>query len=109
MEREKMCTCENCPAKEQGKEYFKNLFEKDRIDRNNAFREKQMNELKECCHNHDKMWNWDHKKFEFEPNKCRGYHGNCETCTCSKFRWWHAKCNCKIIREYDELHGVEND
>lgn len=58
---------------------------------------RRMDDLKECCPNCRSMG-----KFTFNENKCRGYHGHCEQCSCNRFNWWHAKCNCRIIEEYDE-------
>lgn len=61
---------------------------------------KEMDERKECCQERCKMGTWE--RFEFNPKVCRGYNGNCRQDGCRNFRWWHAKCNCPIIREYDK-------
>lgn len=60
-------------------------------------KKRRMDDLKESCQHCRSMG-----KFTFDENKCRGYQGHCEQSYCSRFNWWHAKCNCRIIREYDE-------
>jgi len=58
---------------------------------------KEMDNLKSCCP--ECRCNGE---FKFDEIKCNGYSGRCKKSSCKDFRWWHAKCYCKIIREYDE-------
>lgn len=107
-EREKVLgegrDCATCCNKHNAEKYVNRM----KACSQRVFAKRKMDECKQYCHNRSSMLiqgksintlTWE---FEFAPAKCRGYNGDCEQQTCRHFQWWHAKCSCPIIREYDK-------
>jgi hypothetical protein len=85
--------CATCNNKQNAERYVKRM----NACTTRVNRKKRMDDLKEGCPNCR-----CNGEFKFNEEKCRGYKGYCEQSGCHDFCWWHAKCNCKLIREYDK-------
>jgi len=84
--------CSTCPNKENAESYVMKV----RSDIRKAEYRKEMDQLKKCCSecNHN-------GQFVFSEKDCNGYSGGCEDTHCKDFEWWHSKCRCPLIRQYD--------
>lgn len=85
--------CGTCPNNHNAKKYVDTM----RSCTITVSKKRKMDELKSGCSRCR-----SNGVFTFDENKCRGYSGCCEQSGCRNFVWWHSKCNCRIIREYDE-------